>query len=188
VWCTTGTIGSYLFHPRQGKSQLFRRNAHTMGDLREIFANPRVHGYGGYHERAELERREQPAEKRQRTVACPGCGRMHYTMGDTAQHFESGSCPSCPGQENARRAAYALARQREQQAGQQGLFTNGGPALLTFNGDGAQDFTQGYQEAGLNYHCPACGKGFKTMGGMINHVQARPQCQQSGGHLALGFR
>ena len=58
VWCTTGTVGSYLHHPRQGKSQLFRRECYSMNDLREIFANPRVHGYDGYHERQELDRRQ----------------------------------------------------------------------------------------------------------------------------------
>ena len=50
VWCTTGTVGSYLHHPRQGKTQLFRRECWTMHDLRDIFYNPRVHGHGGYHD------------------------------------------------------------------------------------------------------------------------------------------
>ena len=125
---------------------------------------------------------------RDRTVACPGCGKMHYTMGDTAQHFESGRCPSCPGQEAARRAAYQLVRQREYDAGVQGSFTNGGQALLTFNGNGQQDWSQGYEAGGKNYRCPSCQKSFGTLGGMLNHVQARPQCQQSGGHLQLSFR
>lgn len=84
IWCTTGTVGTYLKHPRQGKTQLFRRDCYTMNDLRDIFANPRAHGYGGYHERAELDRRQQAPPPRERTVACPGCGRMHFTLGDTA--------------------------------------------------------------------------------------------------------
>ena len=190
VWCSTGTVGSHLHHPRQGKSQLFRRECHSMSDLRDVFANPRVHGYGGYHEREELDRRQQQSSqaKRQRTVGCPGCGKMHYTLGDTAQHFESGRCPSCPGQENARKAAYALARQREHDAGAQGMFTNGGPALLTFSGNGGQDWSAGYEDGGLNYSCPGCRKRFRTMGAMLNHIQAKPQCNQGGGHLALGFR
>ena len=58
VWCTTGTVGSYLHHPVQGKTQLFRRECWSMNDLRDVFANPRVHGHGGYHERQELERRQ----------------------------------------------------------------------------------------------------------------------------------
>lgn len=186
VWCTTGTIGSYLHHPRQGKSQLFRRDCYSMDELCDIFHDPRIHGYGGYHEREELERRQAPA-KRQRTVACPGCGRMHYTMGDTAQHFESGSCSACPDQEKARRNAYALIRQREYESGHQGICTSGGPALLTFNGDGSQDWAQGYESGGWNYHCPGCRKGFRTSGAMLNHIQAKPECNRSGGHLALGY-
>ena len=110
---------------------------------------------------------------------------MHFTMGDTVSHFESGRCPTCPGRDNARRAAYAIARQREQDAGAQGLFTNGGPALLTFNGDGRQDFTQGYVEGGKNFHCPGCRKGFKALGDMLKHIEAKPQCGQSAGRLAL---
>jgi len=188
VWCNTGTVGSYIKHPRQGKTQLFRRNCFSMDDLREVFINPRVHGYDGYHERAELESRPPPAAKRQRTVACPGCGKMHFTLGDTANHFESGRCPTCPDQEEARRATYALARQRESDAGQRGMFTNGGPAMLTFNGSGHQDWSQGYEAGAQNYHCPTCSKGFKTMGAMLSHIQARPQCNQGGGHLALSYR
>lgn len=60
--------------------------------------------------------------------------------------------------------------------------------MLTFNGAGEQDWGHGYVEGGLNYHCPGCSKGFKTMGAMLNHVQARPQCRQNSGHLQLGFR
>ena len=67
VWCTSGTVGSYLDHPRQGKTQLYRRNV-DWSDLRQILNNPRVHTGTGYHERAELERRQQAAQ-RERTVA-----------------------------------------------------------------------------------------------------------------------
>ena len=89
IWCTTGTVGSYLNHPRQGKSQLFRRDVDSWGALKEILRNPRVHGQGGYHERAAT----QP--KKERTVPCPGCGRKYVTMADTAQHYESGARLGC---------------------------------------------------------------------------------------------
>ena len=47
-WLSTGTVGSYLEHPRQGKTQLFRRNV-DMREAREIFENPRKHTGRGYH-------------------------------------------------------------------------------------------------------------------------------------------
>eukprot|EP00392_Amoebophrya_sp_AT5.2_P007506 g7521.t1 len=52
VWYTTGTVGTYLEHPRQGRTQLFRRNVDT-SLLREIFRKPRVHTSLGYHFRDE---------------------------------------------------------------------------------------------------------------------------------------
>eukprot|EP00961_Rhodomonas_salina_P131068 1764389-Rhodomonas_salina.1 len=45
---------------------------------------------------------------RQRDFPCPGCSRKFRGMTDTALHFESGSCPSCRGEANAKRAAYEL--------------------------------------------------------------------------------
>ena len=179
VWCTTGTVGSYLDHPHQGKQQLYRRNVDWPG-LRAILNNPRVHTGTGYHERAELERRA-PAAQRERAVACPGCNRMYYTMGDTAQHFESGRCPSCPGQENARRQAYAFARQSG--TGDQ-YFTNAS-RLLTFNGAGEQDYSSDYQPDGTNFKCPGCHREFRLLSALLNHQQAKPQCR--GSHAALGF-
>ena len=101
---------------------------------------------------------------------------MHITMGDAAQHFESGRCPSCPGQDNAMRAAYGFAREQEQRAGATGAFTNGGPQMLTFNGAGAQDYTVGYQSGGYNYNCPGCGKQFRQLSALLNHQQAKPAC------------
>ena len=184
VWCTTGTVGSYLDHPSQGKQQLYRRNVDE-SMLRQILNNPRVHTGQGYHERSELDRRQPQQEARTRTVACPGCGKMHFTMGDTAQHFESGRCPSCPGQDNARRAAYGFVRQQEQRAGTAGAFTNG-QQMLTYNGSGQVDHTAGYESGAYNYSCPGCGKQFRSMSALLNHQQAKPQCRGVT-HLALGF-
>ena len=128
------------------------------------------------------QQQQQPPAKRSRDVSCPGCGRCYYTMGDTAQHFESGRCSACPGQENAREQMYKFARQREQAAGTNGFFTNH-QAMLTFNGAGED--VSGYQPGGKNYHCPGCQKGFTTVGGMLNHIQAKPACRQSSGNLAI---
>ena len=46
-WLSTGTVGSYLEHPRQGKTQLFRRDV-TMMEAEGIFVNPRMHTGRGY--------------------------------------------------------------------------------------------------------------------------------------------
>eukprot|EP00978_Attheya_sp_CCMP212_P031231 scaffold117391_cov55-Attheya_sp.AAC.1 len=50
VYYTTGTVATYLFHPRQGKAQLFRRNV-SLTMLKEIFETPRIHTDFGYHRR-----------------------------------------------------------------------------------------------------------------------------------------
>mmetsp|Transcript_21534 Transcript_21534/g.26429 ORF Transcript_21534/g.26429 Transcript_21534/m.26429 type:complete len:134 (+) Transcript_21534:98-499(+) len=47
-WLSTGTVGSYLQHPRQGKTQLFRRDV-DMNEARQIFETPRMHTGRGYH-------------------------------------------------------------------------------------------------------------------------------------------
>ena len=53
VWPTTGTIGSYLRHPRQGKrTQLFRKEC-TDEEAIAIFDNPRSHTGKGYHRKDE---------------------------------------------------------------------------------------------------------------------------------------
>jgi hypothetical protein len=51
VWYSTGTVGTYVQHARQGKLQLFRRNV-SLGLLSKVFRNPRVntiHTDYGYH-------------------------------------------------------------------------------------------------------------------------------------------
>jgi len=195
VWCTTGTVGSFLKHPRQGKTQLFRRECHTWDDLYAVFANPRTHGLGGYHERRELDAREQTPVKRARTEACEqtaskvartvpclACGRMYRCMAGMANHFESGSCPHCPGADNARRQAYAFVRQ------QAPGYTNAPPMLLTFNGAGEQDLTQGYVNGGQNYRCPTCQKSFSALHSMLSHIQARAQCKSVNGVRLLALK
>ncbi|KAJ1475637.1 hypothetical protein T484DRAFT_3159016 [Baffinella frigidus] len=50
VYYSTGTVGTCLDHPRQGKTQLFRRKV-DLAMLRETFRNPRVHTDRGYQRR-----------------------------------------------------------------------------------------------------------------------------------------
>lgn len=53
VYYTTGTVGTALDHPRQGRTQLFRRCV-TLQELDAIFRNPRVHTGRGYQRRANM--------------------------------------------------------------------------------------------------------------------------------------
>ena len=50
VWPSKMTVGTYLKHPRQGKTQLFRRNV-SYKLLERIFKNPRQHTGIGYREK-----------------------------------------------------------------------------------------------------------------------------------------
>jgi len=50
IFWTTSTVGTCLDHPRQCKTQLFRRNV-DLSTLREIFKNPRVHTGTSYYTR-----------------------------------------------------------------------------------------------------------------------------------------
>ena len=60
VWCTTGTTGSNLKHPKTGqKRTLYRRLLNNCKNpnstLGQLFANPRQHtGYGYYTKVREL--------------------------------------------------------------------------------------------------------------------------------------
>jgi hypothetical protein len=62
-WPTTGTIGSFLKHPRLGKTQLFRKYC-TDDELDEIFHNPRAHTDKGYQQRQHQphQQRNQPQQ------------------------------------------------------------------------------------------------------------------------------
>lgn len=48
IWHSTMTVRTVINHPKQGKTQLFRKNC-TINDIREIFKNPRVHTGKGYY-------------------------------------------------------------------------------------------------------------------------------------------
>ena len=51
VYYTTGTVGTCLTHPHQGKTQLFRRNV-DLSMLAKLFREPRLHTGTGYHRRS----------------------------------------------------------------------------------------------------------------------------------------
>jgi hypothetical protein len=180
VWCTTGTVGSYLTHPVQGKTQLFRRAVDNLCDLCAILENPRVHTGDGYHRKPYA---RSPAQQ-ERTVPCPGCGRMFKVMSSVAGHFESGSCQACPGRDAARQAVYGFVRKQEQHTGRYGALT--GNTLLTWSGQA--DYTAGYDADGQNYECPGCRKAFRTLQGLMSHCEAKPQCRSGNGMLQLTFR
>jgi len=47
IYCSRKTVATSLTHPKQGKTQLYRKDC-SMNDLRKIFSNPRVHTKKGY--------------------------------------------------------------------------------------------------------------------------------------------
>ena len=61
VYYTTGTVTSYLNHPRLKKNQLQRREVTTLEELEQIFMNPRVHTGKGYHRKV---RQDKPGQER----------------------------------------------------------------------------------------------------------------------------
>ena len=50
IYYTTGTVKTCLDHPRQGRTQMFRRNVDLAG-LRRLFQSPRQHTGKGYQKR-----------------------------------------------------------------------------------------------------------------------------------------
>ena len=63
-WRTTGTVGSYLEHPRQGKTQLFRRDI-SRAEAPQIFNNPRQHTGRGYHNTNQRRRSRSRSRSRE---------------------------------------------------------------------------------------------------------------------------
>lgn len=47
IYYSTMTVGTSLTHPKQGKTQMFRKNV-TMDELDKLFAKPRTHTNKGY--------------------------------------------------------------------------------------------------------------------------------------------
>jgi len=97
-WLSTGTVGSYLEHPRQGKTQLFRREV-EMSQAFEIFQNPRIHTGVGYH-RKENQNQNTGAQQEGKAAkpccygsTCQRCGCYFDHSGlPPGQHFGHGPC------------------------------------------------------------------------------------------------
>lgn len=47
VWYTTGTVGTTIDHPKQGRNTLFRKGV-SIGLLNRILERPRIHTFRGY--------------------------------------------------------------------------------------------------------------------------------------------
>ena len=79
VWCTTGTVGSYLKHPKQGNTQLFRRDIASWGELDKILDNPRVHTTKGYQRKKERKSKEVAADAVPERTTAPERGDVDVT-------------------------------------------------------------------------------------------------------------
>ena len=82
VYYTTGTVGTCINHPRQGRTQLFRRNV-LLSMLTEIFREPRIHTGAGYHHRQTRQRRETCAVclDKQSQITLRPCGHDQLCFG-----------------------------------------------------------------------------------------------------------
>lgn len=193
VWYRTGTVGTYIKHPTQQRTQLFRRDNTQISQLRAIFNNPRVHTGRGYHRRGDRKTHGD------RNTPCPSCGRMHrgklvpprasrlsprlrptlnvsstrshadltFTrsgMIGAVQHFESGSCPNCPNREDACRAVHGIVNR-----------VGSHMVVQQIGWDGESGAS--YDPDGLNYRCPCCDRQTRTMQALMQHMNARPQCR-----------
>lgn len=98
VWHSTMTVSTCLSHPKQGKTQLFRRNV-TPNLLHKIFECPRVHTDKGY------KRKEDMPKETKTTVTLPGGGNPNIkippgaTIDETKlsqpKSKELAACPFC---------------------------------------------------------------------------------------------
>lgn len=102
---------------------------------------------------------------RPKKTPCPGCGQLYRSWTDASLHFETGRCPSCPGRTEARKKMYDLVS-----ASGTGFVSR---PLMIGNGGRMEG---GYDEDSENYACKVCDRGFKAMGSLLQHCDARPQC------------
>ena len=104
-YLSTGTVASFLDHPKQRKSQLFRGSC-TMADATKLFDDPRSHTGKGYHTREEKRRRGEPAvddvpeQKRLREESatsrvCAACGYGHYVEQFSKRQRAKGASARC---------------------------------------------------------------------------------------------
>lgn len=48
IYTTTLTVGTCIYHPKKGKTQLFRKHS-SLEEIEKLFANPRQHTGRGYY-------------------------------------------------------------------------------------------------------------------------------------------
>jgi len=96
VYYTTGTVGTCINHPRQGRTQLFRRNV-PLETLPELFRDPRIHTGTGYHRRVR-QRRDTCAVclDRESQVTLRPCGHDQLCMGCADQLPRRDGRLTCP--------------------------------------------------------------------------------------------
>lgn len=157
-------------HPRQGATQLFRREINNDGLMGDIFNNPRRHTGRGYHHTQERGKGSGTFEPTQaRPAQCPGCGRCYRSALGTVSHVEQGYCPACPGRDAGRRAVYSTARA----AGANFLC---GVPQIEYGGGGGDG---GYDPDSNNYVCRGCSREFRQLSSLMQHQNAKPACAQA---------
>ena len=95
-WLSTGTVGSYLEHPRQGKTQLFRRKI-GMSMASSIFNDPRQHTGRGYHQKGRV---HSASSNRKVPRKCNQCKQLKQTVEYSKNQRTKGAaarCRSCVG-------------------------------------------------------------------------------------------
>lgn len=88
IYYTTGTVGTCVNHPRQGRTQLFRRNVTTAEELRAIFRNPRIHTGKGYQRRPSAQQQNSCKRARYSSEPFPVGSRV-YVKGFTNATVET---------------------------------------------------------------------------------------------------
>jgi len=160
-------VGTYLKHPTRGKTQLYRRRVEELFTLRAVFANPRVHTQDGYSERVNMREGGGPCRlvESTRSAACPACGKMFARASNAVGHYESGGCPTCRDESQARRNVHAYAS------------SQGAGFLVKRIGYFGEE-VDGYQSDDGNFRCNACGKEFVRLGSLMQHQEMRAMCRQ----------
>ena len=101
-YLSTGTVGSALDHPRQGKTQLFRRNVQDANEAAAFFDDPRQHTGKGYQTKDQERRQEQQQATRKRKAdgaplgrICAQCGETRATDEFSKNQRRKGSAARC---------------------------------------------------------------------------------------------
>ncbi len=112
-WLRTGSVGSYLHHPKkkQKRTQLFRRDI-SMAEAESIFIDPRTHTGKGYHEKKELEGRKNQGNsilaepEAEPDIAVVGGKRSRGEAMDTEDEEEEQARPTKKSKVSCRFGAY----------------------------------------------------------------------------------